>query len=61
MDTDQVTKLAVLREAVDRADTLATTQAKLILNQEQLITNLESRIRFLESLLSETTNSHRHD
>lgn len=53
--SDDTTRLAVLREAVERADFLASTQAKLIANQEQLISNLKSRIKFLEDLLSEAT------
>ncbi len=51
--THDKTKFAVLREAVDRADTLASTQAKLIESQEMLIATLQRRIRTLESELSE--------
>jgi hypothetical protein len=43
------TKMAVLREAVDRADNLAVTQAKLITVQEQTIETLRETIRRLES------------
>ena len=51
--THDKTKLAVLREAVDRADALTGTQAKLIESQELLIATLQRRIRTLESELSE--------
>jgi hypothetical protein len=61
MSLDQTAKLAVLREAVERADTLASTQSKLIANQEQLIATLRSRIKFLESLLSENAKLFLHD
>lgn len=54
------TKLAVLREAVDRADTLAIAQAKLIdtqgayLNQQDsYIKSLERRVQQLESEIRE--------
>lgn len=47
------TKLAVLREAIDRADNLATVQAQLIDTQEQFIQDLKARVKFLESELSE--------
>ena len=46
-------KLAVLREAVERADMLASTQAKLIESQELLISTLQRRIKQLESELFE--------
>jgi hypothetical protein len=51
--THDKTKLAVLREAVERADMLASTQTKLIESQEALIETLQRRIRTLESELSE--------
>jgi two-component sensor histidine kinase len=51
--THDRTKLAVLREAIDRADAMASTQAKLIESQELLISTLQRRIRTLESELSE--------
>lgn len=54
------TKIAVLREAVDRADTLAITQARLIdtqsnylTQQESYIKSLERKCRDLESQISE--------
>jgi transposase len=54
------TKLAVLREAVDRADTLAIAQAKLIdtqgaylSQQDSYIKSLERRVRELESQINE--------
>lgn len=54
------TKLAVLREAVDRADMLAIAQAKLIdtqseylTQQNNYITSLERRLRELESEIAE--------
>ena len=43
------TKLAVLREAVDRADNLAVTQAKLITVQEEMIETLKETVRLLDS------------
>lgn len=46
-------KLAVLREAIDRADNLAVVQAQLISTQEQLIQDLRSRIAILEGQMSE--------
>jgi len=51
--THEKTRLAVLKEAVDRAANLAATQAKLIESQEMLIATLQRRIRTLESELSE--------
>jgi hypothetical protein len=54
-------KLAVLREAVDRADNLATVQAQLIETQEQFIQDLKKRIAFLESELSEARTALRYD
>lgn len=54
------TKIAVLREAVDRADTLAIAQARLIdtqgsylTQQESYIKSLERKCRELESQISE--------
>lgn len=55
------TKLAVLREAVVRADELATVQSQLITTQEQLIQDLKSRIRTLESELSEALTALRYE
>ena len=56
----ELTKLAVLREAVDRADTLAIAQARLIdtqssylTQQEIYIKSLEQKCRELESQISE--------
>lgn len=46
-------KLAVLREAIDRADNLAVVQAQLISTQEHLIQDLRSRIAILEGQMSE--------
>lgn len=46
-------KHAVLREAIDRADTLAVSQAKVIEMQDELISGLKARVRQLESELSE--------
>ena len=43
------TKMAVLREAVDRADNLAVTQAKLIVVQEEMIETLKETVRLLDS------------
>lgn len=51
--THEKTKLAVLREAVDRADHLAVTQTKLIESQDMLIQTLQARIKTLESELAE--------
>ena len=58
--THEQTKLAVLKEAVDRADNLASVQAQLITTQEQtiveqraLITDLRERIKSLEGINSE--------
>lgn len=51
--THDKTKLAVLREAVERADHLAATQTRLIESQEALIATLQARIKTLESELSE--------
>lgn len=51
--TSQIAKFAALREAVERADTLATVQARLIDNQQRVIELLESRIKTLESVVAE--------
>jgi|DEB0MinimDraft_3_1074331.scaffolds.fasta_scaffold360519_1 two-component sensor histidine kinase len=51
--THDKTKLAVLREAVERADHLAVIQMRLIESQETLIATLQARIKTLESELSE--------
>jgi hypothetical protein len=45
-------KLAVLREAIDRADNLAVVQTQLISTQEQLIQDLRLRVVTLEGHLS---------
>lgn len=54
------TKLAVLREAVDRADQLAISQARMIdtqsnylTHQDSYIKSLERRVRELESEVNE--------
>lgn len=46
-------KLAVLREAIDRADNLAVVQTQLISTQEQLIQDLRLRVSTLEGQVSE--------
>lgn len=46
-------KHAALREAVERADTLAVVQARLIDNQARVIELLETRIKHLESTIAE--------
>jgi hypothetical protein len=46
-------KLAVLREAIDRADNLAVVQTQLISTQEQLIQDLRLRVVTLEGQVSE--------
>ena len=51
--THDKTKLAVLREAVERADHLAVIQMRLIESQETLIATLQARIKTLESELFE--------
>jgi len=53
-------KLAVLREAIDRADNLAGVQSQLIATQEQLIKDLYSRIASLESLVAELKTALHH-
>lgn len=55
MDTLTVNsaRYAALREAVERADTLATVQARLIDNQQRVIELLEARIKHLESMVAE--------
>jgi|688.fasta_scaffold03482_25 hypothetical protein len=62
------TKIAVLREAIDRADNLATVQAQLITTQEHLISDLKlqivdlrSRIKTLESEASELRTALSYD
>lgn len=59
--THDKTKLAVLREAVDRADNLAMVQAQLVATQEQLIQDLKRRIVTLESELSEARTALRYE
>jgi len=59
--THDRTKLAVLREAVDRADNLAMVQAQLITSQEQHIQDLRRRIATLESELAETKTALRYE
>jgi len=51
--TQTTAKFAALREAVERADTLAVVQARLIDNQARVIELLEGRIKTLESLVAE--------
>lgn len=58
--SQEATKIAVLREAVDRADHLAISQAKLIdtqsaylTTQDSYIKSLERRVRELESHIAE--------
>lgn len=46
-------RYAALREAVERADTLATVQARLVDNQQRVIELLEARIKHLESMVAE--------
>ena len=50
---DTHTRVAVLREAVERADLLATVQARLIDNQHKVIELYERRIAVLEGELAE--------
>ncbi len=50
---DVHTRTAVLREAVERADLLATVQARLIDNQHKVIELYERRIALLEGELAE--------
>jgi hypothetical protein len=47
------TKLAVLKEAVERADMLASSQAQTIEMQTELIAMQRARIRQLESEVAE--------
>jgi hypothetical protein len=47
------TRYAALREAVERADTLAVVQARLVDNQQRVIELLEQRIKHLESMVAE--------
>jgi hypothetical protein len=58
MDTPNPTtispaRVAALREAVERADTLAVVQARLIDNQQLVIELQEKRIRDLEARIEE--------
>jgi hypothetical protein len=46
-------RVAALREAVERADTLAAVQARLIDNQQLVIELQEKRIRDLEARIEE--------
>ena len=50
---DAHTRVAVLREAVERADLLATVQARLIDNQHKVIELYERRIAVLEGEVAE--------
>lgn len=50
---DDVTRLAVLREAVDRADALASTQARLIATQQEVIELQRHELTRLTSELAE--------
>ena len=59
--THDRTNLAVLREAIDRADNLATVQAQLISSQEQHIQDLKARVKFLESELAEARTALKYD
>lgn len=51
--TETPARFAALREAVERADMLATVQARLIDNQARVIELLEARVKTLESLVAE--------
>lgn len=53
INTPNPAKVAALREAVERADTLAVVQARLIDNQQRVIELLEARIKTLESMVAE--------
>jgi hypothetical protein len=55
MDTPTInpSRYAALREAVERADTLAVVQARLVDNQQRVIELLEARIKTLESMVAE--------
>lgn len=54
MDSTELAKrYAVLREAVDRADALASTQARLIAVQQGVIDLQSERLARLEAQLSE--------
>jgi len=50
---DMARRYAVLREAVDRADALASTQARLIATQQGVIELQAAQIKRLESELRE--------
>jgi hypothetical protein len=59
MDDAELSKrFAVLREAVDRADNLASTQARLIATQQGVIELQAAQIRRLESELREALCLH---
>jgi hypothetical protein len=51
--TNSPARVAALREAVERADTLAVVQARLIDNQQLVIELQEKRIRDLEARIEE--------
>lgn len=51
--TPSPARLAALREAVERADMLASVQARLIDNQARVIELLETRVKTLESMVAE--------
>ena len=51
--THDRTKLAVLKEAVERADMLASSQAQTIEMQNEVIVMQRARIRQLESQMAE--------
>lgn len=51
--SDTVSKVVFLRESLDRADHLATTQAQVIETQGKVISLQEKRIKQLESELAE--------
>jgi hypothetical protein len=50
---NSLARVAVLREAVERADLLATVQARLIDNQHKVIELYERRIAVLEGEVAE--------
>lgn len=53
INTPSPARVAALREAVERADTLAVVQARLIDNQQRIIELLEGRVKTLESMVAE--------
>jgi hypothetical protein len=57
--THDTTKIAVLREAVDRADNLAYVQAQLITNQQNQIQDLKDQLADMRTRLKtlESENS----